>query len=521
MSTALPPQHESRSLSELPLLKPLANPGPTPEPEEQGEHDRTAPNSGWVSGGDGDPAGGNGHPELAATSPGGGGGESFWQEVEALRAQVSTALAQHEAALTADEQTQREIGRSLLESHLREHQGALMREGHRRWDPSYADGLKKAVMAALFGLGRLEPLVEQDTVENVEITGCDQVLVLHSDGRRERAGPVADSDERLIRDLAFLASRRSASGERSFTRANPMLSLSLPPDLRLQASAFITPRPKVVIRKDRLPTIDLAGLHGLGELDAVMHDFLTAAVRAHKSIVVSGRGQGSGKTTLLRALIGQMDPWESIVTAEDIDELRIHQVPERHYRVTSFVARPGTGEAGVDGRNAGEYSLNEVVYGALRFNADRVVVGEVRGSEVIPMFKAMQMGNGSFSTIHANSARDVVERLVTCAVEDASVTETFAYRQVYQHIDLIVFLDATYDPATGQRYRFISEIIEVTAPDEGGLVPYAVNGVFMPGPDGRAVPTGVAPTFLAELCEHGFDQATLSGPGAWARGGGR
>lgn len=88
-----------------------------------------------------------------------------------------------------------------------------------------------------------------------------------------------------------------------------MLSLSLPPDLRLQAAAFITPRPKVVIRKDRLASLDLAGLRDLKELDGVLFDFLTAAVRAHKSIVVSGRGQGSGKSTLLRALIGQMDPW--------------------------------------------------------------------------------------------------------------------------------------------------------------------------------------------------------------------
>ncbi|CAM3422596.1 CpaF family protein [Occultella aeris] len=518
MSTASPPQQERRSLSELPLLKPPANVQPVAIPATSTEPER--PGVEGAAGGHRLYArAGNGHLDAAATPRGVGGGESFWQEVEALRAQVSTALAGHEAALRGDEDTQREIGRSLLASHLREHQGALMREGHQRWDPDYADALNKAVMAALFGLGRLEPLVEADTVENVEITGCDQVLVLHSDGRRERAAPVAESDERLIRDLAFLASRRSASGERSFTRANPMLSLSLPPDLRLQASAFITPRPKVVIRKDRLPAIDLAGLRDLGELDEVIYDFLSAAVRAHKSIVVSGRGQGSGKTTLLRALIGQMDPWESIVTAEDIDELRIHQVPERHHRVTSFVARPGTGEVGVDGRSAGEYTLNEVVYGALRFNADRVVVGEVRGSEVIPMFKAMQMGNGSFSTIHANSARDVVERLVTCAVEDASVTEIFAYRQVYQHIDLIVFLDATYDPVTGQRYRFISQIIEVTAPDDVATAPYAVNEVFMPGPDRRAVPTGVSPTFTAELNAHGFQTRDLSGPGAWPTGG--
>ena len=100
---------------------------------------------------------------------------------------------------------------------------------------------------------------------------------------------------------------------------------------------------------------------------------------------------------------------------------------------------------------------------------DRVIVGEVRGAEVVPMFKAMQMGNGSLSTIHANSAEDVIERLVTCAVEDASNSEAFAYRQVGQHIDLILFNEVEVDPVTGKRHRYLSEVIEVGLGEGSGV----------------------------------------------------
>lgn len=440
----------------------------------------------------------------------------FWGEVDAIRARVSAAMVADESAMGASEEAQREIGRSYVESQLQEQQASLMREGHGRWDPEYQDRLKRSVMAALFGLGRLQPLVEIPTVENIEITGYDRVLLMHSDGRREWGPAVAESDAQLIEYLQFLASRRGASGERAFTRANPTLSLSMAPDLRLQAAAFITPRPKVVIRKDRLATIDLDGLRELGELDEILYDFLTAAVRSRKSIVVSGRGQGSGKSTLLRALIGQMDPWESIVTVETEYELRLDKLPDRHHRTTPFEARPGSGEFGADGKAAGEFTINQAVYTSLRLNADRVVVGEVRGHEVIPMFKAMQMGNGSFSTIHANNARDVVERLVTCAVEDSSVTEAYAYRQVFQHIDLVVFLDSTYEVGTRHRHRFIREVIEITSPDQAGSVPYSVNQIFLPGPDGRAVPTGTNPSYITDLVEYGFDPAQLGNTqGTW------
>ena len=122
------------------------------------------------------------------------------------------------------------------------------------------------------------------------------------------------------------------------------------------------------------------------------------------------------------------------------------------------------------------------------------------------MFQAMQMGNGSLSTVHADGARDVVERLVGMAVQDSTLSETYAYRQVAQSVDLIVFLRVDVG-ADGLRRRYVSEVIEVTRGEAGN--PVAITDVFEPGPNGRAVPK-TTPSFLADLEAEGFDAGLLN-----------
>jgi pilus assembly protein CpaF len=335
------------------------------------------------------------------------------------------------------------------------------------------------------------------------------VHLVYGDGRVRPGPPVADSDEELIETLAFLAARsggQSGSGERAFSPANPILDLTLHGGARLAARAWITPRPTVVIRRHRLTDVDLDDLRALGMVDDVLAHFLAAAVRAGRSIVVSG-AQGAGKTTLVRALCAEMDPWERIGTIETEYELHLHQMPERHQRVVAHEARPGTGERTADGRAAGEITLHDLLYASLRLNLSRIIVGEVRGREVIPMFQAMQAGAGSLSTTHAHDARAAVERLVTCALEAGPhVTQEYAYLQIAAHIDLIVHIgvdDRTH--AGGRKHRYVSEIIEVGR-GEGGRP--AITDVFVSGPDGRAVP-GTRPSFLTELQYAGFDPAWL------------
>jgi Flp pilus assembly CpaF family ATPase len=276
---------------------------------------------------------------------------------------------------------------------------------------------------------------------------------------------------------------------------------------RLAASAWVSPRPQVSIRLNRLKDIDLDGLIGFGLLDTGLASFLQAAVRAKKSIVVSGQ-QSAGKTTLVRALCNELDPMEPIGTIESDFELHLHELPDRHRLVRAWEGRPGSGERGPDGRRVGEVTLDELVYHSLRFNLSRTIVGEVRGPEIIAFLKAMQSGYGSLSTTHAHSARAAIERLVTCALEAGPhITEQFAYRQIAQHIDLIVQITLEDSSARGGRRRYISEVIAVE-PGEHGQP--AVTDVYRPGEDGRATP-GTLPQWLSGLARHGFDVADFTG----------
>jgi len=189
-------------------------------------------------------------------------------------------------------------------------------------------------------------------------------------------------------------------------------------------------------------------------------------------------------------------------------------MPDRHRRIVALEARPGTGERTPDGRAAGEITLDDLLYAALRLNLSRIVVGEVRGREILPLIKAAQAGAGTLSTTHAHSARAAIERLVTCALEAGPhITQEYAYLQIASHVDLIVQIgvdDQTHDG--GRKHRYVSEIIEVGR-GEGGRP--AVTDVFAPGPGGRAVPQ-TRPSFLADLERAGFDAAWLNQPeGTW------
>ena len=208
------------------------------------------------------------------------GGEVDWALVRAFRQQVADRLAKEvERREGIGEAAHRDLARALIGEALGEHAGAMLTRGREVFDAAAERGLAEAVFDAMFGLGRLQPLVDDPDVENIEISGCDDVWLQYADGRLERGPAVAESDEDLIADLQFLAAHGGA-GERPFSSAHPTLDLQLHDGSRLAAMAWTAARPTVTIRRHRHTDVDLAQLQRLGMVDGALAAFMSAAVRA-------------------------------------------------------------------------------------------------------------------------------------------------------------------------------------------------------------------------------------------------
>jgi pilus assembly protein CpaF len=429
-----------------------------------------------------------------------------WSLVAALRSQASERLSQAIAGERGrlDQTAQQELGRAIVLDLIESAMADAVNEGTPAWSTAAQSALARAIFDSLFRLGRLQPLVDDDRVENIVIAGHDNVRLELIDGSIVRAPSVADSDEELTDFLVFLASRSEVNA-RSFSEAQPRLHLRLDGGARLAAAAWVTPRPSVVIRRHRLMQVRLDDLVERDMLTPLAASFLRAAVRARKSVMVSGC-QGAGKTTLVRALCAEIDPMEAIGTFETEYELHLHQLPH-HDIVHAWEARPGSGERTADGRRAGVFTLDEALTDSFRFNLSRQIVGEVRGREIWPMIKAMESGTGSISTTHASDAVAAVRKLVTCAMEAGPhITQSLATGKLAATLDIVVHLElsTTREPGRATRIRRVAEIVAIDPGErETG---YATTHVFAPGPDGVAVP-GVLPDACRDLTAHGFDLA--------------
>lgn len=431
-------------------------------------------------------------------------GELDWELVRALRVAASGQLMRAlEGSSATSVAEQHRLGRRIIADLVVEEVAQQARAGVRTLSPSGEQRVAQAVFDALFRLGRLQPLVDDERVENIIIQGCDVVWLEYADGRVVAGPAVADSDQELIDFLVFVASRSEANA-RQFSEAEPRLHLRLDGGARLAATAWVTPRPSVVIRRHRLQQVTLDDLVGLGSLSATAASFLRAAVRSRRSIVVAG-AQGAGKTTMVRALCAEIGPDEAIGTFETEYELHLHELPEKHRRIVAWESRPGSGEVGADGRQAGEIPLDDLLYDSFRFNLSRQIVGEVRGREVLAMIKAMQSGSGSISTTHSANALGAIRKLVTCAMEAGShVTEAYAERAIAEHIDIIVQLQLdTMPTADGEarRERYVSEIIAIHPGEDGP----ATTHVFQPSPEGGPPVPGILPDDYRSLSRWGFD----------------
>ena len=198
----------------------------------------------------------------------------------------------------------REFARQRVFVHLDHLTGSATDGRTEPGDPDEEQRLAQTVLDALFGMGRLQSLIDDTAIENIDINGCDQVWATYADGSKRLMPAIADSDEELV-DLVRSAAGRFGLSERRFDLARPELDLRLPDGSRLSALMAVTTRPAVSIRRHRYSDLSLADLVAMGALDDRLASLLGAAVRARKNIVISG-AMNSGKTTLLRALAAEI-----------------------------------------------------------------------------------------------------------------------------------------------------------------------------------------------------------------------
>ena len=426
--------------------------------------------------------------------------------VAAIHAEVRQRLGAHAVAGPMSSVQRRQLATGYVTDALDAHARRTLAEGRPTLDAATEARVGQMVIDAMVGFGRLQRVMELRGVENVSVNGYDNVFVAFADGRIERVDPVADSDAELVAMVRAIASEVGMAGdgegeERRFDRGVPRLSLRLPDGSRLFAVMSVSRRPLVSIRRHPLMDYNLDDLVANGTMTAPMAAVLAAIVRARFNTLASG-GANTGKTQLLRALAKAIPPRERLVTIEDAFELDLDMDPVAHPNVAALQAR----EPNIEGHGA--VDMAELVRWGLRMNPDRVIVGEARGAEVIPLLNAMSQGNdGSLATIHASSSRQAFTRLATYAVQAPERLSFEASAMLIGGaVDFVIQLAWSTDGR-----RIVSSIREVTGSDGRDVIS---NEVYAPGPDLRAVPaTPIRPDTLDRLVAAGLDPALLSDQG--------
>jgi pilus assembly protein CpaF len=355
------------------------------------------------------------------------------------------------------------------------------------------DRVVEEVLDEVFGLGPLEPLLEDYSISDILVT-TPKLVYVERQGKLVRTPVEFKDNAHLLRIIEKIVSRVG----RRIDESSPMVDARLPDGSRV--NAVIPPvavdGPYLSIRRFGRSPLTTQQLVGNLTMTDGMLKLLHAAVAARLNIVISG-GTGSGKTTLLNALSTYIPETERIVTIEDAAELQMQQI---------HVARMETRPPNVE--NRGAIYMRQLVINALRMRPDRIIVGEVRGEEALDMMQAMNTGHdGSLTTVHCNSPRDALSRLeVMMGMANSSMSVQSIRQQIASAIELFVHISRFSDGT-----RHVTHITEcvgmerdtVTSQD---LFLFEKLGV---GPDGRVQgrfrATGIRPKFYDKLRTAGFN----------------
>ena len=352
--------------------------------------------------------------------------------------------------------------------------------------------LVQDVIHEITGLGPLEALLADTSISDILVNGPQTVYI-------ERAGRLSRANVRFKDDahLMHIINRIVAKVGRRVDETSPMVDARLPDGSRV--NVIIPPLaldgPAVSIRRFGARPLLAADLVARGALTQPMLDFLAASVHAKLNVLVSG-GTGTGKTTFLNALSSFIPHHERIVTIEDAAELQLQQ---------PHVVRLETRPPNLEGH--GEIRARELVINSLRMRPDRIVVGEVRGAEVLDMLQAMNTGHdGSMTTLHANSTRDALARLLMMAgLSQVQVSESLLNQTLARAIHLIVQLQRFSDGS--RRVVSISEItgMEGSVISMQEIFAFRQRGVSESGQvEGEFVATGVRPQILKRIEVSGY-----------------
>lgn len=309
------------------------------------------------------------------------------------------------------------------------------------------------VYSSIRGFDILDGIMRDDSITEVMINGSQNIFV-------ERAGRVqklnmAFESERRLEDVI---QRIVGQAGREVNQANPIVDTRLPDGSRV--NVVLPPvslvGPVVTIRKFSQTPMTIQKLIQYGSLTQPIADFLEILVRARYNIFVSG-GTGSGKTTFLNALSNFIPKEERIITIEDSAELQIENVPN----LVSMETR------NANSAGAGAITIRDLIKSSLRMRPERIIVGEVRGAEALDMLQAMNTGHdGSLSTGHANSTRDMLSRLETMVLQGSPGLPLAAIRQqISSAVDIIIHLSRLRDHS-----RKTMAITEVLGLDGNGNI---------------------------------------------------
>ncbi len=343
-----------------------------------------------------------------------------------------------------------------------------------------------------FGLGPIEPLMQDPTISDILVNGSKEVYV-ERHGKLEPTRVIFRDDAHLLQVIDRIV---SAVGRR-VDESSPMVDARLPDGSRV--NAIIPPLaldgPVLSIRRFAKDPFHMADLIEFGTLTPALAEILRATVQARLNILVSG-GTGAGKTTLLNVLSNAIPSSERIVTIEDSAELQLQQ---------EHVVRLETRPPNIEGQGA--VSQRELVRNALRMRPDRIVVGEVRGPEVLDMLQAMNTGHdGSLSTVHANSTRDALSRIETMVLMSGLALPVRAMRDyIASALDLVVHVSRLSDGT-----RKVTRVTEIVGMEEDVVTTQDIFTFEQQGieADGRVVgfhrATGVRPKFSERLARTGI-----------------